>query len=106
MPGDAKPKCSTWVGKDPVSTYYVCMNLTLAVDEAVVASAREVARQQGTSLNALIREYIERLAGQLTGEQLLADLEALWDEPGNSGDGAKFDRDEIYAERLDRYKPR
>lgn len=88
-----------------MSTYYVGMNLTLAVDEATVETAREVARQQGTSLNALIREYIERLAGQRSGEQLLSELEALWAEPGNSGGNYTFDREELHEERLGRYKP-
>jgi hypothetical protein len=81
------------------------MNLTLAVDEATVEAARQVARQQGTSLNALIREYIEHLAGQASGEQLLAELQALWDEPGDSGGNYKFNRDEVYAERITRYRP-
>lgn len=77
------------------------MNLTLAVDEQVVARARDVARQQGTSLNALIREYIEQLAGQTSGVEILAEFERLWDEPGDSG-GWTFNRDEIYEERLSR----
>jgi hypothetical protein len=81
------------------------MNLTLAVDETTVEAAREVARQQGTSLNALIRDYIEHLAGQVSGEQLLADLEALWDAPGDSGGNYKFDRQDAYADRFARYRP-
>ena len=82
------------------------MNLTLAVDEAVVEKAREVARQQGTSLNALIRDFIERLADQSSGDQLLADFEALWAEPGSSDGKYKFDREELYTERLARYRRR
>jgi hypothetical protein len=82
------------------------MNLTLAVDEAMVERAREVARQQGTSLNALIRAYIEQLAGQTSGDQLLAEFEQLWADPGDSGGKYRFDRDELYSDRLARYKPR
>jgi hypothetical protein len=81
------------------------MNITLAVDEKTVERAREVARQQGTSLNALIRDYIELLAGQQSGEETLAKFEAMWEDPGSS-DGKPFSRDEIYEERLSRYKPR
>jgi hypothetical protein len=81
------------------------MNLTLAVDDKTVDRAREVARQQGTSLNALIRDYIDHLAGQLSGEDILAEFEAIWAEPGNSG-GKPFSREEVYAERLNRYRPR
>lgn len=78
------------------------MNITLAVDEDTVERAREVARQQGTSLNALIRDYIERLAGKPSGDELVARLRAHWkhDAPGRSEPGWRFDRDDIYEERV------
>lgn len=81
------------------------MNITLSIDEKLVERARAVAREQGTSLNALIREYIELLAGQASGETVLEQFEAMWQTPGNSG-GKRFDRDEVYEERASRYKPR
>ena len=80
------------------------MNVTLSLNEATLERAREVARQQGTSLNQLIREYVELLAGQLTGEEVLAEFEAIWKRPGNSG-GKRFRRDELYEDRLNRYRP-
>ena len=84
------------------------VNLTLAVDERTVERAREVERQQGTSLNALIREYIEVLANQSTGDELLNEFQELWAEidrsPGGSSRGYKFDREQLYEERLGRYK--
>jgi hypothetical protein len=80
------------------------MNITLSLDEAMIERAREVARQQGTSLNQLIREYVESLAGQLSGDEVLAEFDAMWKEPGNSG-GKRFRRDELYDERLARYRP-
>lgn len=84
----------------------MCMNLTLSVDEKIVEKAREVARRQGTSLNELLRRYIASLAGKRTGEEVAADLQRLWAEgTGNSG-GWKFNREEIYAERLNRYPKR
>jgi len=80
------------------------MNLTLALDQALVDRAREVAREQGTSLNQLIREYVESLAGQRSGDDVLAEFEAMWKNPGNSG-GKRFRRDDLYDERLGRYTP-
>jgi hypothetical protein len=80
------------------------MNVTLSLDEKTVERAREVARQQGTSLNALIRDYIESLAGQLGGEQILAEFEAMWKDSGNSG-GKRSERDALYEERTGRYRP-
>lgn len=77
------------------------MNLTLSVEDRLVERAREVARQQGTSLNALIRDYIEGLAGQLGGEEILSEFETMWEEPGDSG-GKSFRREELYDERLNR----
>jgi hypothetical protein len=75
-------------------------NITLAVDESTVERAREVARQQGTSLNALIRELIERLAGVGSGSATLVELEQLWSEGSGHSGGAKIRREEAYEERL------
>jgi uncharacterized protein DUF6364 len=86
----------------------VLVNLTLSLDERIVERAREVARQQGTSLNALIREYVQLLANQSTGDELLREFEVLWAEvdrsPGGSSRGYKFNREELYEERPGRYK--
>jgi Family of unknown function (DUF6364) len=79
------------------------MNLTLSVDDKTVERAREVARQQGTSLNALIRDYIDHLAGQLSGDDILEQFQEMWAEPGNSG-SKPFRREELYADRLNRYR--
>lgn len=84
------------------------VNLTLAVDERTIQRAREIARQQGTSLNALLRQYIELLANQATGDELLREFQELWADidrsPGGSSRGYKFDREELYEERLGRHK--
>jgi hypothetical protein len=79
------------------------MNLTLSVDEAVVEKARKVAEAQGTSLNALVREYLESLAGKGRGKEVAREMEKFWKESrGNSG-GWKWNREELYEERLNRY---
>ncbi len=38
------------------------MNITLSADEELVKKAREVPTRQGSSLNRMIREYMEKLA--------------------------------------------
>ncbi len=38
-------------------------NLTLAIDDAVLRRARIRALEQGTSVNALLREYLEAYSG-------------------------------------------
>jgi Family of unknown function (DUF6364) len=74
------------------------MNLTLSVDERVVEEAREVARQQGTSLNALVREYLERLAGRRNAGSTVSELKSLWSDGGGRSDGA-WERDDLYSDR-------
>ncbi|HEY4176290.1 MAG TPA: DUF6364 family protein [Kofleriaceae bacterium] len=90
------------------------MNLTLAVDERTVERAREAAQKMGKSLNGLIREYIDQLAGDRTGEQLAAEWRAMWAEWDryyaahpelHRSEPITWKREEIYAERLNRYKP-
>ncbi len=36
-------------------------NVTLALDEATLRAARRIAAERSTSLNAMIREYLDRL---------------------------------------------
>ena len=69
------------------------MNLTLAADENTVEKARAVAHSMGKSLNQLIREYLEQLAGVDSPFALVDELESLGD--GDSR-GWKFRRDELY----------
>ena len=39
------------------------MNLTLSIDEHVVAKARKKANALGKSLNQMIRDYLQSIAG-------------------------------------------
>lgn len=70
------------------------MNVTLSVDEKVVARARKKAEALGKSLNQLVRDYLERLAGVGDPERSIAELRRL----SGRGDarGWRFDRDEIH----------
>lgn len=77
-----------------VHTYPVPMNLTLSVEDRAVAEARKVAESMGTSLNALVRTYIESLAGQASGGDTMAELREL-SARGRRG-GWRFDRDEVH----------
>lgn len=72
------------------------MNLTLSLDERLLAEARKVAAAMGKSLNQLIREYLEQLATRSPVEDEIAELRQLSERGGNSR-GWKFDRDEIHG---------
>jgi hypothetical protein len=39
----------------------VVKNVTITLDEAILRDARRIAAERSTSLNALIREFLERL---------------------------------------------
>jgi hypothetical protein len=79
------------------------MNITLSLADDVVERAREVARQQGTSLNALVRQYVERLARGDDEEDLAEQFRALWAENRGHSGGRRFKREDAYEERLGRY---
>ncbi len=73
------------------------MNITLSIDEQIVARAREKARAMGKSLNQEIRDHLQHLAGD---DNLQRDLDYLehFSGLGNSN-GWKFNRDEIHERR-------
>ena len=77
-------------------TYYVYMNVTLAIDDEVMLRARQRAESLGTSVNQLVREYLAGLAGRANQRALAAEFVTLsYENPGDSR-GWKFDRDEIH----------
>ncbi len=53
-------------------------NLTIAIDDEVLKRARLRATEQGTSVNAVIRDYLEQYAGSRSAqEQALEKLLSL-----------------------------
>lgn len=75
------------------------MNLTLSVDDEVVEKARQRAGAIGKSLNQLVREYLERLAGKSDLEAAAAELRELARTPLGNSRGWKFNREEIHERR-------
>jgi hypothetical protein len=83
------------------------MNLTLSVDDKLVEKARQVAARQGTSLQALVRQYLETLAGSREGGALVDRLEEHWREADeylkqHAAKSYRFDRDQLYEDRVGR----
>jgi uncharacterized protein DUF6364 len=75
-------------------TYTVLMNVTLSIDEQLVAKARKKAAALGKSLNQLIRDYLQRLAGGDDPERSIQEFNRLSGR-GHSR-GWRFNRDEIH----------
>jgi hypothetical protein len=71
------------------------MNLTLSVDEQLVAKARKKANAVGKSLNQLIRDYLQNLAGGDDPERSIQEFQNLSGR-GHSH-GWRFNRDEIHS---------
>ena len=72
------------------------MNLTLSVDDKVVARARGAARAMNKSLNQLVREYLEQLAGETAVAETLAELRQLSAQSDGRAHGKRLDRDELH----------
>ncbi len=72
------------------------VNLTLSVDEQTVREARRAAGAMGKSLNQLVREYLEQLAGKRDVESVIRELHRLREEGQGDSKGWRFNRDELY----------
>jgi deoxyribodipyrimidine photolyase-like uncharacterized protein len=78
-------------------------NLTLQLDTEVIRRARVVAARRGTSVSALVaRELIELAEREDRYERARERAEALMASAKPRG-GRRWTREDIYAERLDRY---
>jgi hypothetical protein len=77
-------------------------NLTIAIDDRLLKQARMRALEDGTSVNALLRAYLERYAGSGgTGEALSGFVRIARRSGASSGPGGRaWTRDELH-ERTD-----
>ena len=71
------------------------MNITLSIDEQVVAKARQIASVRGTSLNQLVRDYLEDLTRHNDMQSVLEELDAMWSESTGRSQGP-WTREELY----------
>ena len=70
------------------------MNITLSVDEQVAQRARDAAQKMGKSLNQVVRDYLEQLAGGARREQHWDQFEARCMASHAKLEGWRFNRDE------------
>ena len=71
------------------------MNITLSIDNQVVAKARQIASVRGTSLNQLVRDYLEDLTRHNDMQSVLDELDAMWSESTGRSQGP-WTREELY----------
>lgn len=72
------------------------MNLTVTVDDAVVREARRRAEAMGTSVNQLVREFLEQFAGQGDPRDDAAEFERLSRAARGNSRGWEFNREELH----------
>ncbi len=80
------------------------MNLTITVDDEVLRRARIRALSLGTSVNAVLREFLESYAGsevEAAARTRLAEL-ARGSTASSGPCGRNWTREDRYADRLDR----
>jgi antitoxin component of RelBE/YafQ-DinJ toxin-antitoxin module len=75
------------------------VNVTLSVDDEVVRQARNHAEALGTSVNQLVREYLEQLAGKADVNADAAEFERLSRIAQGDSKGWKFNREELHERR-------
>ena len=71
------------------------MNITLSADAQVIAEARRIAALRGTTLNQLVRDYLDELTHKDSIESVLAQLEQLWSEDTGRSQGP-WTREELH----------
>lgn len=69
-------------------------NITLSGDEALIRKAREKAKRENTTLNAVFREWLSRYVGQ-EGEQ--SQYRSLMKRLSYAQPGRRFSREEMNA---------
>jgi len=72
-------------------------NLIVTVDDEVLKRARRRATEEGTSVTAVVRDYLEQYAGTRSAqEQALMRLLALSEQAGSRRGKRKCTRDELH----------
>lgn len=79
-------------------------NLTITIDDELLRRARIRAAEQGTSVNAVLRDELTRFAGEFSGSNAMDAFLAIADtHPGSSGEGGRnWTREELHMERFNR----
>ena len=75
-------------------------NLTITIDDEALKKARLRALQQGTSLNAVLREFVEAYAGvRAEHENAVREILNLSMAAKSGSGGRRWTRDELHERR-------
>ena len=56
------------------------MNVTLSLDDRVVAEVRRIAAARGTTLNQLVSDHLDELTRGDDVDSIVRELDAMWSE--------------------------
>lgn len=74
----------------------MAVNVTLSVDAEILTRARELASRRGTSLNQLVRDYLQELASDLSPDEILVELNSLWSASKADSGGKRWKREDLH----------
>ena len=80
-------------------TYHSCVNVTLSIDDEVLQEARHRAEAMGTSVNQLVRDYLERFTGKIDSQSAAAEFERLSLAAQGHSYGWEFNREELHERK-------
>jgi hypothetical protein len=75
------------------------MNITLSIDNRLVEDVRKLAHARGTSLNQLVRDYLESLVRPGDAKSYGKELRRLTAQGKGHSKGWRFNRSEVHERR-------
>lgn len=75
------------------------MNVTLSISDDIIQQARRRAEAMGTSVNQLVREYLEQLVGKTDPNADAEEFERASRMSRGNRRGWKFNREELHERR-------
>lgn len=70
--------------------------MTLSIDDETLSRARDLAARRGTSLNQMIRDYLEEVTSDLSSDEILRELHAQWEKSSGDSGGKRWTREELH----------
>lgn len=75
-------------------------NITLSIEKKLIEKSRKYAEKQGKSLNALIRELLQKTVNTSSSSKKSNRLFELMDKAAGNSKGKKWNREEIYDRKV------
>lgn len=77
-------------------TYTVSMNVTLSIGKRTVERARTLAQSRGTTLNQMVRDFLDEITSKSSPAALVEELNQLWSQEDANSGGRDWKRADLY----------